>query len=160
VQADVQALPFAAARFNIITSFDVLYHDGVASDWDALRELARVLRPNGWLLLRLPAYNWLRSAHDRAVQTRHRYTCREVLAKLRAAGLRPIRVTYANALLFPVAAIWRMSQRHETASDVRPLPAWLNRLLALCLRAERAWLRRWPLPFGLSVLALAQKEAG
>jgi len=161
VQADVQALPFAAARFNIVTAFDVLYHDRVASDWDALRELARVLRPGGWLLLRLPAYDWLRGAHDFAVHTRRRYTCKEVSTKLRAVGLRPARVTYANTLLFPLAAVWRLLQRKratQPASDVRPLPAWLNRLLELCLRAEGLWLRRRSLPFGLSVLALAQKD--
>lgn len=163
VQADVQALPFAAARFSIVTAFDVLYHARVTNDWDALRELARVLRPSGWLLLRLPAYDWLRGAHDLVVHTRRRYTCKEVSAKLRAAGLCPVRVTYVNALLFPLAAVWRLLQRcanHQPASDVRPLPAWLNWLLELCLRIEGVWLRRWPLPFGLSVLVLAQKEAG
>lgn len=101
-------------------------------------------------------------AHDLAVHIGHRYTRQEVSAKLRAVGLCPVRVTYANALLFPVAALWRLLQRscaRPAASDVRPLPGWLNRLLELCLRAEGVWLRRWPLPFGLSVLALAQKEA-
>ncbi len=159
VRADVQALPFATGRFNIVTSFDVLYHNRVVNDWDALREFARVLCPNGWLLLRLPAYNWLRGAHDVAVHTRHRYTCAEVAMKLRAAGLRPVRLSYANTLLFPFAAVWRLLQRNEAASDVRALPAWLNRLLGLFLRVEGAWLRRFSLPFGLSVMALARKEA-
>ncbi|MBM3859797.1 MAG: class I SAM-dependent methyltransferase [Verrucomicrobia bacterium] len=162
VQADVKSLPFAAARFSIVTTFDVLCHSRVGSDWDAFRELARVLQPKGWLFVRLPAYNWLRGAHDLAVHTQHRYTCKEVSAKLQAAGLRPVRVSYANALLFPFAIIWRLLQRStnsEPASDVRPLPPWLNRLLEWCLRAEGVWLRRLPLPFGLSVLALAQKEA-
>lgn len=161
VRGDVQALPFAPERFDLVTSFDVLCHERVANDWDAFRELARVLRPGGWLLIRLPAYHWLRSAHDRAVHNQRRYTRREVEGKLRAAGLRPVRVSYANTLLFPLAATRRLVARAfgcPPASDLRALPRWLNKLLEGCLRLERLWLRNHCLPFGLSVLALAQKE--
>ena len=159
--ADVQALPFADASFRLLTSFDVLYHADVAADWAALREFARVLQPGGWLLLRLPAYNWLRGAHDRTVLTRHRYTCGEVSLKLLSTGLRPIRVTYANSLLLLPAVVRRVVQRvigQEAASDLRLPPRPVNQLLTAVLRAERVWLRRFNLPAGLSVLALARKE--
>ncbi|HTS18537.1 MAG TPA: class I SAM-dependent methyltransferase [Verrucomicrobiae bacterium] len=161
VQGDVQALPFANASFGLLTSFDVLYHTDVVSDWGALREFARVLRPGGWLLLRLPAYNWLRGAHDRQVQTRHRYTNREVSAKLRSVGLQPVRVTYVNSLLLAPAIIWRLLQQianSQPASDLWLPPRPINRFLKLILRVERAWLRWFNLPAGLGVLALARKE--
>jgi SAM-dependent methyltransferase len=159
VRADVQALPFGSGQFDLATCFDVLYHAQVASDWEALRELARVLRPGGWLLLRVPAYNWLRGRHDRVVHTRRRYTAAELTLKLESARLRPVRVSYANTLLFPVAVLWRLLARGEAASDLRAWPGGLNRWLELCLRAEAVWLRRWRLPFGLSLLALARKES-
>ncbi|NCP86684.1 MAG: hypothetical protein CO094_00785 [Anaerolineae bacterium CG_4_9_14_3_um_filter_57_17] len=63
-QASVTAVPFSAESFDLITSFDVLYERAVASDTLALTEFFRVLRPGGLLLLRLPAYNWLRGQHD------------------------------------------------------------------------------------------------
>ncbi len=159
VRANIEALPFTANQFAVVTSLDVLYHLNVTHDEQALREFARVLRPGGWLLLRLPAYDWLRGAHDVVVHTRHRYTCREVRAKLQTAGLRPVRVTYANTILFPLIVLWRCFFRGHAASDVRLPSAPLNRILIGLLGAERFWLRRFNLPVGLSVLALAQKEA-
>jgi SAM-dependent methyltransferase len=161
VQADVQALPFAEDSFTILTSFDVLYHARVNNDWDALREFTRVLRPGGWLLLRLPAHDWLRGGHDQTVHTRHRYSRGEILAKLHAAGLRPIRVTYVNAFLFFPVIFWRGLQRGlglRPASDVRPLPRLFNAGLAALLAVERVWLRHFDLPVGLGLLALAQKS--
>jgi SAM-dependent methyltransferase len=161
VRADVGELPFAANSFSVLTSFDVLYHHDVTDDWTALREFARVLRPGGWLLLRVPAHNWLRGAHDDAVQTRHRYNRQEIIGKLVAVGLRPVRVTYVNALLLLPAIVWRVVQRvrgHTSSSDLRLPPRPINAMLKAMLYAERAWLRHCNLPVGLSLLALAQKE--
>jgi SAM-dependent methyltransferase len=160
-RADVQALPFASRAFDAVASFEVLCQLPEGRDVAALREFARVLRPGGWLLLRLPAHPWLRGAHDLCVRTRHRYSRAEVLAKLRDAGLVPVRASYANALLLLPAALWRLLQRalrRPPASDVRMPPAPLNALLAALLLAEGRWLRGRDLPVGLSVLALARKS--
>jgi SAM-dependent methyltransferase len=160
-QASIEWLPFPANSFDLLTSLEVLYHLQVADDVQALREFARVLRPGGWLLLRLPAHEWLRRAHDRVVHTRHRYTRAEVRHKLQAASLRPVRVTYANSLMLGPALAWRLAhgQREEApASDVRLPPRPINYLLAALLRAEGRWLAHFDLPLGMSVLALARKE--
>jgi hypothetical protein len=77
------------------------------------------------------------------------------------------RVTYANALLFPLAVLWRWLRRSLTGaprSDVKPLPIglhWLNPLLVWVLGIEAWWLKYlpWRLPVGLSVIALARKPA-
>ncbi|MCG3150109.1 MAG: Ubiquinone/menaquinone biosynthesis C-methyltransferase UbiE [Verrucomicrobiae bacterium] len=159
VSGDVSALPFAADSFAIVTSFDVLYHRNVTDDWTALREFARVLQPGGWLLVRVPAYNWLRGAHDRAVQTRHRYSRRELRTKLEALGFRPVRTSYVNSVLFLPSLLWRLVQvRRPAESELRLPPAPINAALQAILALERWWLRRGDLPVGLSVLALAQKE--
>ncbi len=106
-RASIMQLPFADGRFDLVTSFDVLCERAVPDDLAALREIARVLAPGGRLVLRLPAYDWLRGQHDRAVHIRHRYTARELAGKLSDAGLLVDHVSYANALLFPVAAAKR-----------------------------------------------------
>ncbi|MEI8063333.1 MAG: class I SAM-dependent methyltransferase [Verrucomicrobiota bacterium] len=158
VQADVGAVPFAAGSFSILTAFDVLYHLAVGNDEVVLRECARVLRPGGWLLVRVPAWDWLRGAHDAAVHTRHRYSRQELRRKLTAAGFQPVRITYTNAALLVPAVAWRLWQRHQPAvSDVRQVARPVNWLLIWLLRLEQLWLQRCNLPVGLSVLALARK---
>lgn len=164
-RASVEALPFADASFDLVLSNDVLCHLGVASDRTALREFRRVLRPGGVLYLQLPAYEWLRSHHDEAVHTDHRYTAAELRRLLRAGGLRPLRITHANAALLPAAAAWRAlnhirpGRPVEERSDVRPVAAPLNTAMRAVLGREAALLARRDLPFGLSVIGVAQRTA-
>jgi SAM-dependent methyltransferase len=157
-RASIQALPFPDQAFDLVTSFEVLYHLDVTDDAAALRELARVLRPQGRLLVRVPAHDWLRGAHDRVVHTRRRYAPGELRRKIESAGLSVERLTPVGAMLFPLAALKRLTQNSRAARSDVTLPApVVNNLLAHALAAEGLWLRRFDLPFGLSLLAMARK---
>ncbi len=160
-RASVSRLPFAGGTFDLVTSFDVIYHQAVSDDEQALAETARVIRPGGHLLIRVPAFNRLRSQHDEAVHTRHRYTSRELDDKLRRAGLQPIHMTYANCFLFPAAIAKRLSERlfphRKTGSEVQPTLTPLNKLFTTILRLEAKLIKRTKLPFGLSLVALAKR---
>jgi SAM-dependent methyltransferase len=157
-QSSVLALPFPNATFALVTSFEVLYHRAVFDDAQAFAELARVLQPGGWLMVRVPAHDWLRGAHDLQVHTRHRYTPAEVAQKICAAGLRLHRLTYAGGWLFPLAVLRRLTPNPQAAhSDVTQPPAPLNTLFTWLMRLEAAYAQRFDLPFGLSVLAVGQK---
>ncbi len=160
-RGSVGALPYDSESFEVVTSFDVLYHAAVPDDAAAVRELARVLRPGGWLLVRVPAYDWLRGAHDRQVHTRRRYTTRGMRQLMEMARLQVRRLSYAGLGLLAPAVVRRLIERPTSAahSDVAlPAPA-LNALLYRLMQLEGRWLRRHTLPAGLSVLALAQKPA-
>lgn len=157
-QASIQALPFPAETFHLVTSFEVLYHLAVTDDLAALQEFARVLRPGGWLLVRVPAHDWLRGAHDRQVHTRHRYGRDELQQKIQAAGLQIKRITGVGLTLLPFAVLKRVTEKKmATHSDVTLPPFLLNQLLKLMLTIEGLWLRGLNLPLGLSLLALARK---
>lgn len=160
-QASVAGLPFADDTFDLITSFDVLCHRSIRDEGDALNEFFRVLKPEGYLLLRLPAFNWLHSRHDRAVHTARRFSAGGVRRALTGAGFEVVRVSYANMLLFPAALLKRLADRSwphgEDVSDLQVNAPWQDRLLAWVLFAEAHWLRRRNLPFGLSLIALARK---
>ena len=160
-QSSIQSLPFPAEVFDLVTSFEVLYHLAVSNDEAALCECARVLKPGGWMLVRVPAYDWLRGAHDIQVHTRHRYAGRELRQKMERAGLIVCRLTHVGLALLPVAILRRSIQSiqpvNEAHTDVTMPPAIFNKLLMIMLSAEGAWLRHFDFPFGLSLLALARK---
>lgn len=161
-RAALPSLPFPDRTFDCVTSFDVIYHAWIRDDRAATREMARVLRPGGLLLLRVPALMLLWGGHDIEVQSRHRYTRGEVLALLRDAGLQALRVTYCNSLLFPLVLLRRGLDRFtgRTGSDVGFLPAPFEWAFRRLLLLEAAWVRRgFSFPVGTSVLALARKPA-
>ncbi len=160
VQASVLQIPLASAQFDIVVSFDVICEIGVDS-WQALREFARVLKPGGIVLLRLPAYRWMRGQHDVAVHLAHRFTRGELIAMLRESGLTPLHASYANTFLFPIAAAKRWSERflpQQQGSDLTLNPGPTNGLFRAVLSAEAPLIKSRGLPFGLTVTALARKD--
>ena len=81
IKASVTKLPFKDETFDLVVSIDVLYHQNVENDLNALGEFKRVLKPNGILIVKVPAYNWLRGSHDIVVHTKHRYTLEELIER-------------------------------------------------------------------------------
>jgi len=97
----------------------------------------------------------------RALQAARRYSTAEMSAKLRRAGFSVQRMSYANFLIFPAAAAWRLLRRGvhgDEGSDVASMPAWLNALMGVVYRAEAGLFRRTDLPIGTSIIALATKN--
>jgi SAM-dependent methyltransferase len=159
---DVARLPFADAAFGAVVSMDVLCHRGV-DQAAALAEFRRVLAPGGTLVLNLPAFDWLMSAHDRRVHNARRYTAPQLRDLLAEAGFTQIQTQYWNAVLLPLMVLQRkiLARQDDAASDVAPFPPWLDASLHLATRAEAALARlglRWPA--GGSVLAVATRGPG
>ncbi|MBI0434214.1 class I SAM-dependent methyltransferase [Roseomonas sp. KE0001] len=161
VSGDAARLPFADAAFAAVASADVLCHAAV-DETRALAEMRRVLTPGGLLVLNLPAFEWLHSAHDRRVHNARRYTAGGARALLRRAGFGAVRARYWNALLLPLMVAQRklLARGESDASDVAPFPPWLDASLHAATVAEAALTRlglRWPA--GGSVLLTATAGA-
>lgn len=159
VRGSIEQVPYADASFDAVASFDVLYHRAVIDDMKALVEFARVLRPGGLLLVRVPAYDWLRCTHDVAVHTRHRYSENELERKLTSAGFQTKKLTYVNSLLFPVAAAKRLLEgtKRSLISDMELPPPPVNSMLFSALKLEAMLVGKVSFPWGLSVVGVASK---
>lgn len=166
-QASATDLPFADEAFDLVTSFDVLVQiPGEGTDDQSIMEMWRVLKPGGIAFVRGPAYSWMRSGHDEALDTVRRYTLGELGGKLESFGFEILKKTYANSLLFPAVAVRRLLLKRlglaDSGSDVKPLPPsldWLNRLLTKFLLIEAKFLRNpnARFPAGLSAICIARK---
>jgi SAM-dependent methyltransferase len=158
VVAGIDTMPFDDSRFDLITCLDVLEH--IEDDRGALRQLRRVARPGAVLLVTVPAYPLLWSSHDELNRHCRRYTRAELLRRAFEARWRPLRTTYFNALLLPVAAVWRLGERLRpgrapATSELKRTPAALDWLMEQPLRAEAALLRSGRrIPAGLSLVGV------
>jgi hypothetical protein len=108
----------------------------------------------------VPACPRLWSSHDELNRHCRRYTRPELLGRAVEAGWRPLRTTHFNALLLPVAAVWRLGDRLRSSqapptSELVRTPSSLNWLLEQPLRAEAALLRSGRrIPAGLSLVGV------
>jgi SAM-dependent methyltransferase len=155
----LEELPWDSETFDLITCLDVIEH--TADDRITLRELRRVCKPGGWLLVTVPAYPALWSQHDEANHHFRRYGRRTLRAAALDSGWRVRRLTSFNSLLFPPAAAVRVAQRWRSSSDYKPDlrlgPTWLNSALERPLQLEAGWLARGrTLPVGLSLMAVLE----
>lgn len=161
VRGNLLHLPIAGESLDLLLALDSFDQSGVALEV-ALAEARRVLKPGGLLLLRVSAHAWLQGAHDIAFNTGRRYSRDEIKTALRSTGYEPLHLSYANSLLAPPVIAMRLAQSRLGGGGGDSLYAspLANEVVRLALTLEAAWMRRASLPFGLSLLVVAQKTAG
>jgi SAM-dependent methyltransferase len=161
--ADITRMPFPENLFDLAVSFDVLQM--VEADVAAVREMARIVRPGGRVVLTLAALDILSGDHAEVWSECRRYTPRTARELAESAGLRVERVSFAFALLFPLMLVVRTAQRlirpfrsapSHTDMDVPWAP--LNVALMRLLDGEAALARVVPMPVGTSLIVVARKD--
>jgi len=164
-KADLNTTGLQHEQYDVITSMDVLYHAAVTDEENILKSLHYSLKPGGMLLINLPAFSFLMSSHDKAIHTRRRYRRPELLAMLKNAGFEIKLCSYRLCALFPLLALYRVAKAGlnrdtpdaQSSSDVKPVNPALNCLLASITKLEDLFMSQFPLPFGLSLFAVARK---
>lgn len=155
---DAQRLPLVDQCVSRVVTLDTLEH--VSDDRAAISEIYRALKPEGLLVLNVPAFKWLWGPHDVALHHHRRYTRTEVRLLLQDAGFKVELLSYSVFFLFPVVVGVRLLDRifrREAKVRLPEVGSFLNHLLICLMRLEGKLLQWVPLPVGSSVVAVARK---
>jgi SAM-dependent methyltransferase len=165
IKGDANKLPFKKGSFQLITLLDVLYHQHILEDEEVLEQIHELLAPNGLILITDSAFEFLRSTHDIAVMARHRYTLRELKAKLKSSHFFIQKSTYLFFTIFPAVVISRLLGKLNLFlfkpvihSDLKMTNPYLNKFLAGLLSWEGSLLKNISFPWGSSLLILGKKR--
>lgn len=158
IKGDVTRLPFYNDWADLVLATDVIEH--VDDDRAAIREITRVLKPGGAVLISVPAFRLLWGLQDEVAQHKRRYRKREVEAMLFDTGLIVERSYYFNYLLFLpillVRTLLRLIRPNLSSENEINFPL-LNRILSVIFTFDIATAPFIRLPFGVSVFLLATK---
>jgi SAM-dependent methyltransferase len=158
VYGNAEQLPFATATFDAVVSLDTIEH--VPADNQAAAEIFRALKPGGIFIMNVPAFAWLWGPHDIALMHQRRYTQLQVANLLKSQGFIIHKLSYSVFFLFPAVIVRRLIERLRGGEPKVTLPQFspfTNRLLIKLMRAESWLIQRLSLPWGSSVVCVAQK---
>jgi len=165
-QASVSEAPLPSNTFDLVACFDVLYGLPGPIEQAAVREMYRVAKPGGRVIVNVAAMDCLHGDHSVLGREVRRYSRDSLGALLTGAGFTVERMTYTNASLFLPMLLVRTYQRArglpaeaDAESDITVPPAPVDALLGGILWVESWWLRWFDNPFGSSLLCLARKPA-
>lgn len=140
---------------DVVFMLDVLEH--IEDDRKTLAGIHQLLEPGGACFLSVPAHPFLWSDHDERNEHKRRYSRRELREKLIAAGFRVHRISYWNLCGFLPLLVIRLLRLSAGSNELElgsPLSMWTYRML---LRLENSVVKRVDLPFGVSLIAVAEK---
>jgi len=153
-------IPFSDSSFDLIVLLDVLEH--IDDDIKALNTLNAKLKPNGSLLITVPAFKFLWSKHDNINNHKRRYTQQNLKNKIKLSGFTLKYCNYFNTILFPLILFIRMVKNtipvFKNDSDFTIHSKIINKLLTEVMSFERFLINNFKLPFGVSIIALCEKS--
>lgn len=161
-KGNILNLDFKDETFDLVVCMDVLYHTWVEDETRALKEFNRVFKKGGILLIREPAYNWLRGKEDVGSLTKRRFSKKRLEFLLKEASFKVLKMTYANFFLFPIVLLLRIRSsispdNIKESSDFSLPLAFINSLLFNLLKIEGYLMKFTSLPFGSSLICVARK---
>ena len=172
VVADGLHLPFKTGVFTHAICSEVLEH--IPDDKAVIKELSRIMRPTGRLIITFPHRRFYFTIDDRFVEHYRRYELSEMVNKLMKCGLRPISIQkilgplekVTMCLVIGCISLFRLFERQsEPAEKINKTPVgkqyklvtfifkWANRCYAAL-----AWLDAMIMPRALATVLLIDSE--
>lgn len=154
------SIPLRDASVNLIFMTDVLEH--IKDDDKTISECVRILKPQGYILITVPAYQCLFSSWDRWNRHYRRYNKKKIYNLAQKHNLTIVKMTYWNIPGIPFA-LWRkiidIFNPNRTYEGFPTTPKLIDKLLRLLISMENNLVRITSLPFGLSLVCILQKIA-
>ncbi len=161
IQKDIQKIKTNKKKYDLITMFDVLYHKNIKDESEMIRLSRKLLKSHGLLLITDSALKILASKHDTAVQSKTRYSLKEMESILVHENFKILKKTYIYFLIFPFVFIKRVLIDRlikDNSSDVKRVGKITNKILLKAIYLESQLLKYISFPIGSSILILAQKN--
>jgi glycosyltransferase involved in cell wall biosynthesis len=140
---------YRSYHIDSVICFNVLEH--IEQDETALRNIFDLLEPGGRFLLLVPSHPWLYGSLDQHLGHRRRYGKKELKSKLETAGFKVIFLKYFNRIGI---LGWFLNSRIMRRKRLPSSQLRIYNLLVPIFKLERFF----PLPFGTSLLAVAEKS--
>ena len=153
-------LPLQNEIFDTITALDVIEH--IQNDSNVLLKLKSLLKPGGFIVITVPAFQFLWSGHDIALSHFRRYNISTLSKTLNKSGFKITRISYFFAFIFPLFVIYRILTKFKTSKkDPKTtniiFPEIINNLFKKIMSLESILLKRINFPFGISIICIAKR---
>lgn len=155
-----QRLPFKSGTFDAVTILDTLEH--IKNDAKALRELNRILKKDGLIVITVPAYMLLWGIHDELLGHKRRYSRAELVSKLEHAGFKVLKLSYAYSLLvaplFALRQFEKLRRKRKLSLTLETPVEPLNKFLNFIMSIEAFLIKYINIPLGASIICIAKKN--
>lgn len=156
--ADATNIPYPDSTFEVVLALDVIEH--IEKDEEALKEIYRVLKPQGIAIITVPAFMFLWGITDVISQHYRRYTLSELRKKIEDRRFSILRSSYFNTFLFPFIALVRLAARRlhiPVKSENSEGKGLVNSVFFLIFYVESILFRYISFPFGVSAIVICKK---
>lgn len=159
---DLLKCPLPEGVVDILIMLNVLEH--IEDDIKALQNAKKLLKPGGYLIIEVPAGPQLYDSYDAELQHFRRYSALDLHKKLRQAGFTLKQSSHLGFILFPAFALVKLLNKILSFRAKKPVvnkqvartsSSWL---LKFMMNLEMKFLKDFHLPFGIRVIAVAQKN--
>ena len=156
--ANAENLPFADSSFDLILCSEVLEH---VEDTKAIAEVLRILKPQGVLIITVPAHRYLWNFNDRFNHHLRRYNTSAIKILL-GAPFAIKHVGYWNCISYlPALVLARLnhtSMGKKNTNNLYLVPKFMNNFLLEILKMENHLFQRNLSLQGVSLVCVAYKR--
>jgi len=148
-------------KYDIAVAMDVLEH--LDDDYTGLCNMKNALINGGNLIITVPAFMFMWSAHDDNNFHKRRYTAKNLKQLLLKAGFEIKYLSYYNFWIFPIVAFLRVffnlfKFNKNSEAENKKSNKFVNGLLYRIFKSEKLFVsRNISLPFGVSLITVAKK---